>query len=350
MIVRGSLFSAEVLLAAACLASVAMTMPMHVSAKAKDKSAKSTPAAPIVAKPPKVETRTIQFADRSVGGLYLVPKMQAGNPYGVREFAVAKGKVTVAVPENMEIVLRSNANLINEPQLLDGLADAKIDCLEIKAVFLDDESAGTGDKILEHVKRLTELKRLIIPELGPSDKALSKLKTLKKLQALTCAIGISKGDCFKDMQEMPELTELDISDNLIKSTNYQYIEKFPKLQRLILFRVGLNDEGLKHVVKCSTINNLTIGGNRDITGKSLSYLLQLKDLAILDLTGTTITPADLVQLRVLKHLWRVYASQKYFTPVAVASLAKTLPGVQILVDSPVKPVSKELGRIFAPLK
>jgi len=175
-------------------------------------------------------TRTIQFPNVSIGGLYKLPAIYEGVQQDIDEFAIARGPMTVQIPKDSELLLRGNANLLGKPELLDALKEGAIDCIELKAFLIDEDVLGQGDRILSHVAKLTGLKVLIVRTPIFSDTGLSYFSTMKSLRKISASAGIVRGACFKDLRSMPELKILVLSDNsLLKTEYFHYLAQFPKL-------------------------------------------------------------------------------------------------------------------------
>ena len=193
---------------------------------------------------PKIIERTMKFPDTSLGGLYVIQIANSGLIYGEKEAAVAKGIVKLQVPPGSEILLRGNSNLLQKPNLLDSLAPNCIDCLEIKGAFFDLDDEQFANKMLLRVSKLTGLNKLRVTALEPDDAGMSVLKSLKKLTLLSVTVGRIEGACLKDLQTLPLLNDLDISDNPIKLDNLKYIGSFPSLKHLGLHRCKIDDDAV----------------------------------------------------------------------------------------------------------
>jgi Leucine-rich repeat (LRR) protein len=309
----------------------------------------SSAAKSVVPKAPKVVERTLHCSDRSFGGLYVIPKVQAGLLYGQQELAVAKDTVKLKVPEGYEILLRGNTALLQNPAALDKWAPDTIDVLEIKSALFSIGDEQFGTRVFSHVNKLTGLRILRAAALEPDDIGVSSLKTLKKLEILSINIGKLDGSCLKDLQTLPALTDLDISDNAINLNNLSYLAKFPVLKHLEMHRCKLNKAAIQQISKCSTLEDLNLSGNSLVRDDCCEYLAKLPNLKIMDLQETQITGHGLLQLQGLKKLKEIVITSSFVSPDARVELHKAMPNTAIVLKSSSLTLNKDMNRIFAPL-
>jgi hypothetical protein len=346
------------LIAVILVATYSLAVPLSGRGKAKSPTA---PPAPIVSikSPGKAAgkdqrnvpvSRTITFPKRSLGGLYLVQIYELGQ-WGPEptEVAVAKGTVTITIPPNQSLALRTNSMILTEPALFGSLPPDGLDALEISATPFDEAEDATSDKALSYVADLTGLKQLILKQFEATDKGLSELKSLKHLQHLTSVLGKANGFCLKDLAELPELFNLDLSHNPIKQENLQYLAGFHKLARLVLHRCQLGEEGVKNISKCKTITMLAINLNPKVNDNCMKYLAQLPNLRSLDLASTGVTIKGLEYLRELKNLRGVTISEGLFDRYQLPTIQKLLPKTIITFSKGSKIPDSFTQRVLAPL-
>jgi hypothetical protein len=328
-----------------------LVMLVLMSFTSSETASAGSPTAPKkeVAKLAKVTERIIHFPPQSLGGLYVVPKVTKAMLYGENELAVAKDTVKIKIPAGYELYLRANATLLENPSELDKLPPDCLDCLEFRSALfnLDDEQFGT--KLLSHVNKLTGLRVLKITALEPDDVGVSSLKSMKKLQILNVNVGRLEGSCLKDLQTLPDLEELDISDNPLNLNNFAYIAKFPALKHLEAHRCRLNKGAIQQISKCSTLSDLNLSGNPMVQDDCAEYLSKMPNLQVLDLTSTKMTGRGLKQLQNLKNLQYIAITSSLISPEALIDIHKALPHTHIEMKGPSAAVTKENRSIFAPV-
>ena len=331
------------------LLALLVMMSFTSSETASAGSSSSTAPKKDVAKLPKVTERIIHFPPQSLGGLYVVPKVCNAMLYGEKEIAVAKDTVKIKIPAGYELYLRANATLLENPSELDKLPPDCLDCLEFRSALfnVDDEQFGT--KLLSHVNKLTGLRVLKVTALEPDDIGVSSLKSMKKLQILSVNVGRLEGSCLKDLQTLPALEELDISDNPVNLNNFAYIAKFPALKHLEAHRCRLNKGAIQQISKCSTLSDLNLSGNPMVQDDCAEYLNKMPNLQLLDLTSTKMTGHGLKQLQNLKKLQYIAITSSLISPEALIDIHKALPHTHLELKGPSAPVTKENRSIFAPL-
>jgi Leucine-rich repeat (LRR) protein len=185
--------------------------------------------------------------------------------------------------------------------------------------------------------------------LEPDDIGVSSLKSLKKLEMLSVNVGKLDGTCLKDLQKLPALTDLDISDNPINLNNLSYIPKFPVLRHLEMHRCKLNKEAVQQVSKSSTLADLNFSGNPGVRDDCCEYLARMPNLMVMDLTGTQITGHGLLQLKASKKLRTIFINRSFVSPDAMVELKEALPNTTIVLKSSSLTLDKDMSRIFAPL-
>jgi len=121
------------------------------------------------------------------------------------------------------------------------------------------------------------------------------------------------------------------------------------LNALDLHACNVDELGLKDLVNCPKLNNLSVSGNSKVTDSAMKYVNQMKNLQFLDLLNTKVTVAGLAQLKDLKHLIRILISDTYVTPKAALALNRKIPTLRIEMRT-AKSVDKDVARMFAPLK
>jgi hypothetical protein len=297
----------------------------------------------------KVTERIIHFPAQSLGGLYVISKQNWGGVYDAREVAVAKGIVRLQIPPGSEVLLRANAGLMQHVEALDAVSPDSIECLDIRTALFNLEDEQFGNKLLGHISRLTGLRILRIMGLEPDDAGISLLKNLKKLELLQTNVGKLDGSCLKDLQTLPHLQELDISDNPINLKNLSCIGNFRELSHLEMHRCKLNKEAMQQISKCSTLTNLNLSGNPNVNDECAEHLRKMQNLTTLDLQSTKLTAHGLLQLHNLKNLRYVAISSGFVSPESLANLRKAMPNVNFQVKGASSPVSKDTDRIFAPM-
>lgn len=143
------------------------------------------------------------------------------------------------------------------------------------------------DFLTEPLDRIAAQRDQILKLLGKhwSRQDFVKLKDSPAASFITSiSIPYSK---FDDPADIGLLKDLNITSLTLSTTNFDdrgaaELKKFKKLQAL---KIGgcrqVTDEGLKSISEIKTLKSLDIGGG--ITGKSLAYILELKNLSSLDL-------------------------------------------------------------------
>jgi translation elongation factor EF-Tu-like GTPase len=107
------------------------------------------------------------------------------------------------------------------------------------------------------------------------------------------------------------------------------IKDLTRLAHLNLRGTEITDAGLVQIAKQKTLVRLHLEKSK-ITDKGLEQLKELENLEYLNLYGTEITDAGLVHLEGLKKLKSLYLWQTKVTDEGVKKLQAALPGLKII--------------------
>jgi Leucine-rich repeat (LRR) protein len=202
-----------------------------------------------------------------------------------------------------------------------------------------------------------ELRRALMAEKKANGECgLAELKQLKRLRSVWMQFQPTEdGDVEKLARELPGLEQLGLARTLVSNVGLQHIEKLSALRDLSLSGTRVTDSGLEHISRLGNLEDLSLGVNSRITDIAITYLaglprltnLSLEKTAITDkglgtlggmglhnlrLDGTAITDGGLEHLTSLKNLRVLNLSGTKVTAVGVAKLQAALPNCKITVD------------------
>jgi hypothetical protein len=201
------------------------------------------------------------------------------------------------------------------------------------------------DTGLAYLKRVPQLDYLVLndcPRISLSD--VSGLRHVKAL-SLRGTPAISE-DALKNLEELPNLSQLDIGDNRqFTDQALVHFRELKKLTLLVLDSTDLSDAGLQHLTSLDELCTLNLASTA-ITDAGLKHLAKLDALFDLDLTSTAIsddglkhlTPLDLYALNLdstaitdagLKHL----ESHEGLRKLSLNGTGVTAQGVQKLREA-----------------
>jgi len=106
------------------------------------------------------------------------------------------------------------------------------------------------------------------------------------------------------------------------------LEKLPRLKSLSATHSEITDQGAQEIGRLKTLSELWLGGNRQLTGKSLSHFNELPKLRVLEMWRAQITDKDLEKFGARK-LERFEISSTRVTDAGLAHLS-ALPNLKEL--------------------
>jgi hypothetical protein len=172
-----------------------------------------------------------------------------------------------------------------------------------KALNLYGSAITDGD--LQNLDGFKELQSLILGRTRITDTGLKELSKFKQLRSLDLGFDVNVTPAgFKKLAGLPELNELDFTFNAAMTDAVLKALDLPQLTILNLQNTAVTDEGLKE-------------------------LARLPKLQVLILDGTAISDAGLKHLENFKQLKVVDVRDTKATYPGVASLIKTIPGVNV---------------------
>ena len=131
---------------------------------------------------------------------------------------------------------------------------------------------------------------------------LNLVKEIPNLLVLEVVKGKGSLSGLSELRSLTRMTVWNQADDVLLS----YLVNMENLRELHLYGSQvvnkMTDAGLKLVAGLSKLKGMTVGGTcSEITDTGLSYLKNLEDLRVLELSGTAITDAGLAHLKGFKN-------------------------------------------------
>jgi hypothetical protein len=256
----------------------------------------------------KSSSRKLHFPSQyPVGTLRVVPSLRNVNVPTKIE-ALAKGDVTIAVPDGQYLLLELAGTVTTHPESIGRLADAPIDVMLVKNILsMNDIDSASSDKLMSDISKITNLQKVSFIHSDITDSGAVRLVALPRLTSVTFDLCESvKGNCFKRLAKCPNLTEVCLgSCPNVDKTNFQYLSQMSKLEWLNLNHAAINETDAGWISKCRNLQRLDVRKNVTFDDKCLAHILLLKKLKQLDVSGTSVTTSGLNSLKGLhiKELW-----------------------------------------------
>lgn len=287
-------------------------------------------------KPAETSTvRKLEFPpDHSIGGLLLVPATNAAGKNAwsnAKKVGLAQGSISVSVPKDKALMLELNLYAWQHPECLRQVSPSGIDSLKASFSMMDDDNKLNCDKVLKFIPNLKEIAFLDLESSDATDTGLANVKGMKNLKVIYLTGCPVHGSCLKEFCSLPELMRLIFVANPLDMTSLKYLGHMQKLTELKLDNVQLNENGVKSIAECRTIQKLWIPHNTAVNDKCMPYLRSLKSLRSLDLRRTSISVRGVKSLASLaiRDLW---LPRSEYSPDDMASLNTSFPNTHLHTD------------------
>ncbi len=286
------------------------------------------------------KTRQVQFPKQSLGRLYeLKPGIdwiRVKSAYG-QFFGTAANLVTV--PQSARLLLELDANIGEQPRILESLDANALFSLRLRNLEPDAY-------LVPAISRLTGLHRLDVIDCTVTDKTVATLAHLNQLERLSLSSCGLNGDCMRDLVRLNKLKYLNISSNMLNSKSTSYISKIPTLVCLDVARTRLTDDALLSLSKLTNLTFLNINSNPALTSKGFLALRSLKKLDSLYAQNTSIKASDIVALKGLP-LKMMFLPKMQIRKAEMIELHRIFPDCQIIMQS--SDAGPDYDVIFAPV-
>ncbi len=235
----------------------------------------------------------------------------------VREIFQRGGYVVAFESEPAEILSISGARAVGD---WTGFDWSKLKALpELKSLAIDE--IDSGDAILAALRNrkqlrsvratrspinarfislLGECEQLEIVWLGAEElpdgwaRTIAKIENLKDLSLENARIGRADVAAIVTLKK---LESLHINKCSFEPGSFEVLVMPPALERLDLLSGNLTDDDVKHIARCQSVKDLSLGGNRDVTDQSIDVLLSIPALERALVGGTGISDEGQLRLR-----------------------------------------------------
>ncbi|MBS1989088.1 MAG: hypothetical protein JSS83_01150 [Cyanobacteria bacterium SZAS LIN-3] len=163
------------------------------------------------------------------------------------------------------------------------------------------------------LKDFTTLYRLNLNYTLVSDKSLPIIANMKDLHELKLTSTEITGSGFEHLNKLKKLEIIEFSGMALNPGALAALKQvLPGLQRLALDKTGLKKADCALLSNLTNIEELDLGGNRDIDNQCLRYLMTLKKLDKLVIYDTAINARALPALAKMPALVKVVIRKKDF--------------------------------------
>ncbi len=246
------------------------------------------------------------------------------------------------VSNNIEILLKSKKNMIDDPMLRQRLN------VDLGLEELDLNKAQVGDVGCQFLRNQRTLKRLYLDDTFVHDQALANaIATLDKLEKLslcntkisdnaigyltnlTNVWGIYLNDCkdvadktLESVSSMPRLKELSVNSTAVTDEGFKSLRRI-SLQKLFASNTKFGDKGMAALSNMKSLTELRLSDTK-VSDEGLGKLVHAPDLTSLDLSKTSITNKGIAYLTRFPLLDSLGLADNPITDGGTPALAKLL--------------------------
>ncbi len=236
---------------------------------------------------------------------------------------------TIRRPKNELIGFNPRYDALNKnPYLLKHFAADDL------AILYMSKNDMAQSKVFSSMTHLTGLKALNVKFSDFADADVKYLDKLSNLSYLNVTATNVTGDGLARIKNLNKLTSLHAGSVQNVETLLERVGEIPKLYQLSLHADLLDDDAIKEIGRCTNLKVLSIGMNRKLTNKGISYLKGLKQLRYLDIAGTAVTIDSLQTLKQLPNLKEMVIPEMMTDKKSVTMLRKAFPKIKLSTGSP----------------
>jgi|GEM_PF-939207 hypothetical protein len=163
----------------------------------------------------------------------------------------------------------------------------------------DSDDQLLDNKKVAQIARISSIRRIDLAHTDLGDDGVKALMALNRLTCLNMSSTMITAQSGKYISTLSELTVLDLDKNGLDDSIGKELSKLAHIDDLGLKATNVSDACLDEVAKMKSITQLRLGSNRGITDRGIAKLVALKNLKLLDVTDTKVTPKGLEPLKSL---------------------------------------------------
>jgi len=288
--------------------------------------------------------RTLEFpASQTLGTIVVSENWRQRGRFTSSQRYTARGKLVL--PKNRFVIFQANQAYFKEPRQLRLMPPNSFDAIQLKLMSMDDSEDELCDQALANISHLKGIRVVLLDKSEVTDAGMKHLAELPNLEYISAFLTPLRGTFLKDLRACKKLQAMSLDSDGLKDEEFKYLPGFPNLQILQLSRANVNNQGMKYIGGCQKLRWLDIGKNPAVTDESIQYLKQLKSLEQLEVQGTSITPAGLLQLKG-SSLKLLTLAEGFLTRSQHAALLAAIPDLKINIRSMGGKVDDDTGTIW----
>ncbi len=174
---------------------------------------------------------------------------------------------------------------------------------------------------LGRLRRLKQIKVLLLNFTHVSDDGMEQLESLKQLETLFLGQTRITDAGLGRLTGLTQLKRLDISFDGITDSGLKHLGSLTQLEELCLDDNHVTDAGLAHIAGLKRLQSLSLASN-PITGAGLAHIEGFRQLRHLDLSNDKVTNAGVEHLSTLPQLKEIFLGNTLVTDFGLTYLRR----------------------------
>lgn len=287
-----------------------------------------------------VANKVVKFPEqKSVGSIVDMGVVARQLPGDIRKYPTKLARGVQVYPADHSLHLELNYHGASDLSWLDRMDKDALASIDFNKLVIKPDD-------YKYLARLDGLSRIILINTEVGDKELEQIAKIKNLKDLSISKTNVTGTGLKYLSQAKSLKRLDLSFDPLSEIQLKAIGDMSNLETLFIANCSLTNGSLYYLAKAPRIRRLALGFNKDISDNGVELLARFPRLAKLEIQGTSITYNGLVALAKRRKLASLRLSAESFSEQQLNHLRKLMPGCDI---KSIKSEAKIEPDLFAPL-
>jgi hypothetical protein len=193
---------------------------------------------------------------------------------------------------------------------------------------------GFADDALIGLRSLKQLHSLQIEQQDFDVSRLSVLEHLPQLRLLQLLDTQPSAKDLRSLPMLPDIREFKFIAHSVNDADLVYLKQLPKLEILDLSSSKVTSDGIRNLDFLKGLKTLRIEGCKQVTDEAVDHLLRCNSLQELSITDTRISTGGFLRLAQLKNLRKLTVHSGVANEKEVRAFNEALPDCEIIRIKP----------------
>jgi hypothetical protein len=208
------------------------------------------------------------------------------------------------LPSGAKIYFYAYRPMAEHPELFDGFGPDELYSVRLQDLAGSEivSDLNWNDNDFAHIARLTGLRELELIDASPTGVMCADLDRLTHLESLALLGQRADISWLANLHRLSKLKILRMSEAINVTPILQKLAGTNNLQKLVLEHCNVNMDQLNYVLTIKSINDLCLNDNAKVTDDAIPRMAVMPNLTKLAVARTSVTPAFIFKLSLLKKL------------------------------------------------